>query len=210
MPAGSRHSPSPAIRHLRLSPCRQARELHLIQRVDGFANFVRSLPGTVTDTSAENAEAMVEGMENEFQAFADSLGAAGKVDDQGSFADDGHAAAEHGAVSDLGRAHTDIFGDSGGVAVGYCHGCLGCLVTQGESGPSAGQDEVHLALVRKTHKLRLEQGGLIGNDHGLYDLVSCFLQHLYCRGAALVLPLSLCPLVAEGNNSGGKGHRRGG
>ena len=61
---------------------------------------------------------MVEGMENEFQAFADSLGAAGKVDDQGSFADDGHAAAEHGAVSDLGRAHTDIFGDSGGVAVG--------------------------------------------------------------------------------------------
>ena len=41
-------------------------------------------------------------MENEFQALADSLGAAGKVDDQGSFADHGHAAAEHGAVSDLG------------------------------------------------------------------------------------------------------------
>lgn len=98
-------------------PCRQTRELHLIHRVDGLANFVRSLSGAVRYTAAENAEAVVKGVEYKAEALAYGFGAAGKIDNEGSFSDHRDTAAEHSTIRDLRGAHTDVFRNAGRISI---------------------------------------------------------------------------------------------
>ena len=91
---------------------------------------VRATLETFCTQDEEFAQAVVQGVENELQAFADRFGTAGKVDDQGSFANHGDAAAEHGAVCNLRGAHTNVFRNAGRISVRDRHRCFRCLVTE--------------------------------------------------------------------------------
>ena len=70
---------------------------------------------------------------------------------------------------------------------------------------TAEGEDAASALVSKADKLGLEQSRFVGQDHSLDDLVTGFFEHFCCRRTALVLPLSPCSLIAEGDDRRGKG-----
>ena len=147
---------------------------------------------------------MPQRAKDEPQAFSDRFWASGQVDDQRIPPDDADAAAKHGPVRHLGRAHADILRNAGHIPLRNCPGGFRRAVPGGEPRPAAGDDKICSPVVRQTAKLFFQHLRLIGKQNGLDDRIAGLREDARCLWPALIRALPFIALIAQGDDGRGK------
>lgn len=111
-------------------------------------------------------EAFAEGGGEEAEAFADGLGAAGEVDDEGAAAGAGGGAGEDGGGGDGEGFHAHDLAEARELAVEDGAGGLGCDIAGRGAGAAGGDDEVAVFVVAELDENGGKFPAFVGEEAG--------------------------------------------
>src|SRR5947209_6093104 len=158
--------------------------------------------GVLADFAVQRADRVWQRSGDDAQVFAHGFRVARQVDDQRATADTRHSARKHACRSDLqtGRAHR--LGDARYFVFDGVQGCLGCHIARGQTGPSGGEDEVHIRSLRQMEQRFANELLVVRNNaivkFGILDAIGG--ERLANGRSAGILPLTTCGLVAYGDD----------